>query len=225
MDASEARQRTGESGLRPAPRESPELRRAISRLGGRERRILELRHGLAGERRHSFAEIGRLLGLSRQRIRQIESKALQRLGFEGDVPPRSSAQRDEDALLLKGLLRPWTLLLLWLEPAHGYALIERLSDVGVRPDTGGLYRLLAQLEEEGCVRSSWASADGTGPSRRVCTLTRKGTQELRRDAEALEDVGAVLRRFSSYYREQALRLDRERQRARPDRRPGSMLRS
>jgi len=45
----------------------------------RNRRVLELRFGLNGNKPHSLAEIGEVEGLSRERIRQIETKALRLL--------------------------------------------------------------------------------------------------------------------------------------------------
>ena len=45
----------------------------------RERVLLQLRFGLAGHRPHTLGEIGRRLGLTRERTRQIESAALRRL--------------------------------------------------------------------------------------------------------------------------------------------------
>jgi RNA polymerase primary sigma factor len=47
-------------------------------LDPRERRILELRFGLGNEDEHTLEEVGQVFKLSRERIRQIEQKALQR---------------------------------------------------------------------------------------------------------------------------------------------------
>ena len=69
------------SSLRPLPIDDPDhLRSALKDLPDRDRRIIELRYGLRGARFHSRAEIGRLMGLSRERIRQLEARALDRLG-------------------------------------------------------------------------------------------------------------------------------------------------
>jgi DNA-directed RNA polymerase sigma subunit (sigma70/sigma32) len=51
----------------------------------RERRILELRYGLADGREHTLAHIGRSLGLTRERVRQLERQAIFRLRSEPDV--------------------------------------------------------------------------------------------------------------------------------------------
>ncbi len=56
----------------------PGLRALLEDLDERDRRALELRYGLAGGRRHSLAEVVRLLGVSRERVRQLEATALPR---------------------------------------------------------------------------------------------------------------------------------------------------
>jgi RNA polymerase primary sigma factor len=52
------------------------LRRALSTLPEREARILALRFGLADGNVHPYGEIGKRIGLSAQRIRQLEKQAL-----------------------------------------------------------------------------------------------------------------------------------------------------
>jgi RNA polymerase primary sigma factor len=56
------------------------LRRALSELPDREREVVSLRYGLAGTDPTPLREIGRRLGITPERVRQIESKALGRLG-------------------------------------------------------------------------------------------------------------------------------------------------
>ena len=56
------------------------LRRALSELPDREREVVSLRYGLAGTDPAPLREIGRRLGITPERVRQIESKALGRLG-------------------------------------------------------------------------------------------------------------------------------------------------
>jgi RNA polymerase primary sigma factor len=51
----------------------------LDSLTPREREVLRLRYGLEGESDHTLEEIGRSFSLSRERIRQIESKALAKL--------------------------------------------------------------------------------------------------------------------------------------------------
>jgi RNA polymerase primary sigma factor len=48
-------------------------------LTERERHILEMRYGLAGEEPHTLETIGERIGLTRERVRQIENQALHKL--------------------------------------------------------------------------------------------------------------------------------------------------
>jgi RNA polymerase primary sigma factor len=73
-------------------RSAEELREALRSLSGREQRVLELRFGLADGRERTLEQVGREFKLTRERIRQIESKALAKL--------RHPARRQElDAFL------------------------------------------------------------------------------------------------------------------------------
>jgi RNA polymerase primary sigma factor len=56
------------------------LRSALGELPDRERRVVELRYGIAGSEPTPLREIGRQLGITPERVRQIESRALGRLG-------------------------------------------------------------------------------------------------------------------------------------------------
>ncbi len=58
---------------------SGELERALSRLNPRMRRVLALRFGLDGEQAMTLEEIGAELGVTRERVRQLESRALREL--------------------------------------------------------------------------------------------------------------------------------------------------
>jgi len=62
--------------------------RLLARLDPRERMIVELRFGLNGENHQTLEEIGKRLGVSRERIRQIEKEALQKI--REDVTPETS---------------------------------------------------------------------------------------------------------------------------------------
>jgi RNA polymerase primary sigma factor len=55
------------------------VRLALQSLDERERLVLELRFGIANARPHTLKEVGDRLGVSRERIRQIERHALERL--------------------------------------------------------------------------------------------------------------------------------------------------
>jgi len=75
-----------EDGDAPSPVESAaflllreHLEAVLSTLGERERKVVQLRYGLADGRPRTLEEIGRLFGVTRERIRQIESKTLSKL--------------------------------------------------------------------------------------------------------------------------------------------------
>ncbi|NCC31377.1 MAG: sigma-70 family RNA polymerase sigma factor [Chloroflexia bacterium] len=56
-----------------------DLSAALNHLNDRERRIIDLRYGLLDGRRRTLEEVGRALGMTRERARQIEAEALRRL--------------------------------------------------------------------------------------------------------------------------------------------------
>ena len=56
-----------------------QLGRWLSHLSEQEQHVLKLRFGLDGNERHTLAEIGRLMEVSRERVRQVELKALRKL--------------------------------------------------------------------------------------------------------------------------------------------------
>jgi DNA-directed RNA polymerase sigma subunit (sigma70/sigma32) len=58
------------------------VRQALAKLGERERQILELRFGFDGGEPSSLETIGERLGLTRERVRQLERESLARLGRE-----------------------------------------------------------------------------------------------------------------------------------------------
>ncbi len=62
----------------------------LGTLSERERRVLQLRFGLEDGRSRTLEEVGRVFGVTRERIRQIEAKALKKLRH----PSRSRKLRD-----------------------------------------------------------------------------------------------------------------------------------
>jgi len=55
------------------------LDRVLENLPARERKVLTLRYGLGGEKPYTLEEVGEKMGVTRERIRQIEGNALSRL--------------------------------------------------------------------------------------------------------------------------------------------------
>jgi RNA polymerase primary sigma factor len=81
----------------PAPAEvatrqmlKEQMEKVLASLNERERRVLELRFGLDDGRGRTLEEVGREFGVTRERIRQIEAKALRKLRH----PSRSKKLRD-----------------------------------------------------------------------------------------------------------------------------------
>ncbi len=84
-----------ESVLEPGDAASKELLREQIRdvlgfLTDREREVLEMRFGLNDGKDHTLEEVGKSFGVTRERIRQIEAKALRKLRH----PSRSKSLRD-----------------------------------------------------------------------------------------------------------------------------------
>ena len=67
-----------------------QVQSALSDLSEREQEVLQLRFGLNGAKEHTLEEVSRNFGVTRERIRQIEAKALRRLRH----PTRSRELRD-----------------------------------------------------------------------------------------------------------------------------------
>src|SRR5574341_1399516 len=67
-----------------------QVRGVLSVLSEREREVLEMRFGLKDGQDHTLEEVGRHFGVTRERIRQIEAKALRKLRH----PTRSRQLRD-----------------------------------------------------------------------------------------------------------------------------------
>jgi RNA polymerase primary sigma factor len=61
------------------------VRRAVAKLPDRQRDVIALRFGLVGEGPTSLEQIGKQLGLTRERVRQIEAEALRRLAEDEDL--------------------------------------------------------------------------------------------------------------------------------------------
>ena len=67
-----------------------QLEKALSMLTPREEKVLRLRFGFEDGKTHTLEEVGKEFNVTRERVRQIESKALRRLRH----PSKSKALRD-----------------------------------------------------------------------------------------------------------------------------------
>ncbi len=67
-----------------------QIRSALGVLSDREREVLQMRFGLTDGQDHTLEEVGKYFGVTRERIRQIEAKALRKLRH----PTRSRQLRD-----------------------------------------------------------------------------------------------------------------------------------
>ncbi len=56
-----------------------QVREILGDLSEKERRILEMRHGLTDGIQHTLEEVGKKFGVTRERIRQIEAKAHEKI--------------------------------------------------------------------------------------------------------------------------------------------------
>ena len=66
------------------------LEDVLSTLTSREQRVLQLRFGLEDGRSRTLEEVGKVFNVTRERIRQIEAKALRKLRH----PSRSRKLKD-----------------------------------------------------------------------------------------------------------------------------------
>ena len=56
-----------------------EIKKSLDRLTDREATVLRLRYGIGTSHDHTLEEVGRSMGLTRERVRQIKEKAIRRL--------------------------------------------------------------------------------------------------------------------------------------------------
>ncbi len=71
------------------------LAQALCALGERERAVIVLRYGLGGREPKTLEEIGRVLGFTRERVRQIELQSLKRLACLREMEAVGAAASDD----------------------------------------------------------------------------------------------------------------------------------
>jgi RNA polymerase primary sigma factor len=67
------------------------VRRSIERLDGRDRDVMRLRFGLDGRGERTLGAVGEVVGLSPERVRQLESSALAKLAGDAELAAWMSA--------------------------------------------------------------------------------------------------------------------------------------
>jgi RNA polymerase primary sigma factor len=78
-----------------------QVRKALATLPPREEKVLRLRFGVEESRDYTLEELGEKFSVSRERVRQIEARALRKLRFAGRnshrVPghPKSREEKEE----------------------------------------------------------------------------------------------------------------------------------
>jgi RNA polymerase primary sigma factor len=82
-DFVEDREMPGPSAVAAAHDRHDQVSRVLAALPERSRKVVELRFGLGGEEPHTLEEIGRRFGVTRERIRQIETRSLSALAERG----------------------------------------------------------------------------------------------------------------------------------------------
>jgi RNA polymerase sigma factor (sigma-70 family) len=58
---------------------SEQIQRVLRTLTPKEEKVIRMRFGIGAERDHTLEEVGRHLSITRERVRQIEAKALRKL--------------------------------------------------------------------------------------------------------------------------------------------------
>ena len=61
---------------------SAKLAEVLAKLGEREAAVVRLRNGFIGDQEHTLEEVGRALQLTRERVRQLENKAIRQLRYQ-----------------------------------------------------------------------------------------------------------------------------------------------
>ena len=76
--------------------ENEELTNLLERLSERERLIIRIRYGLEDGKPHTLAETGEVIKVSRERVRQLEMRALKKLRLLLENPERAQIRKDPE---------------------------------------------------------------------------------------------------------------------------------
>ena len=97
-------------------------------------------------------------------------------------------------------LVPVILLSLRESTSYGYKLMEQATVFGFAAmNPGTLYRTLRNMEKDGVVKSKWDTSSGTGPARRVYSITDAGEVYLNLWTKSLEQYRRNMDAFFSLY--------------------------
>ena len=117
-----------------------------------------------------------------------------------DGTERSREAAGQAPLPPRNWLTPYLLMLLRSWQGYGYELVRQLTLMGFGwVDPGTVYRALRDLERDGCVTSHWDTSGGSGPARRVYTITDAGVDALGLWAETLDSYRQMLDGFFRQY--------------------------
>ncbi len=74
-----------------------QLHQLVEQLCDREREVLQMRFGLDGRKVMTLEEVGEAVGCTRERVRQIQNKAIKKLQYlHTDAPPQNLKKLSED---------------------------------------------------------------------------------------------------------------------------------
>ena len=157
---------------------------ALQALPDRERQVLVLRYGLVDEEPKTLEEIGKRLGLTRERVRQIELESLRRLAGLREMQMMAAerlarATRRAGRARESGAAMPQLAQRARLELAHALArdaepgadLFERLRRLAVETEAQREHAAHARVQMRERVRELASSAD-------CCAVISSGASEL-----------------------------------------------
>jgi DNA-binding PadR family transcriptional regulator len=113
-------------------------------------------------------------------------------------PPPQAPSPHQRARPHKELVAGWLLLHLDADATYGYDLRRKLDAHRLKPDPGGMYRMLRRLEADGWIQSRWTRSPA-GPRRRLYRLTAEGRRNLDETAGLVAAVRDTLDAYLHAY--------------------------